>query len=146
MATMKVKNSAGEWVTASNAGLMGDMKVEVVRATDKYTFDLSQYVRKNSNFLFFFKNITNTSSPQSGGDLYVLEKIGATARKAYWNTNVAGMGWWDHISHVELTDLFPDGWKMEGTWDDEALTITFPAYGASTYGLLIYSDVNAEEA
>lgn len=139
MATMKVKNAAGEWVEVGSADLMSELKTVIVRAKDAYTFDLSEYIQPESNFLFFFKSVTNSSSPGGGGDMFVLDKIGETARKAFWNENESGMGWWTHISHVQWTDLFPDGWVFEGTWDNDACILTFPATGASTYGILLYN-------
>ena len=148
MGVIKAKNSAGEWVNVASAEattihneLIGDLKMAVVTAKDAYTFDLSQYVEPDSNFLFFFKSTTNSTISAQGGEMYVLEKIGETARKAYWNTNMSQMGWWTYVGDVTLTDLFPNDWKFEGTWNNDARTLTFPKTGASSYGLLLYCDV-----
>lgn len=148
MATLKAKNAAGEWVEVSSAEattitneIVGELKTAVIKAKDAYTFDLSDYVSPEDNFLLFFKSTTNSTIAAQGGELFVLEKIGETARKAYWSTNLAQMGWWTWVGDVLLTDLFPDGWKFEGTWDDAACTLTFPETGASTYGILLYTGV-----
>ena len=54
MATMKAKNSAGEWVDIGLAGLMGDFKV----VYEKYTYgnrknyiDLSKYIGVGNDFI-----------------------------------------------------------------------------------------------
>lgn len=148
MGVIKAKNSAGEWVNVASAEattihneLIGDLKSVVVKAKDAYTFDLSAYIQPESKFLFFFKSTTNSSTQYGGGEMFVLEKISETARKASWNQNEAGMGWWTTAIDVELKDLFPDGWLFEGTWDNDARILIFPETGASTYGILIYCDV-----
>lgn len=146
MGVIKAKNSAGEWVNVASAEattitneIVGELKTAVITAKDAYTFDLSDYVAPGDNFIFFFKSTTNSSV--SAGELCVLEKIGETVRKAHWNTNMVGMGWWSSKNDVVMTDLFPDDWNFEGTWDDATCTLTFPTYGASSYGLLLYTDV-----
>jgi hypothetical protein len=148
MGIIKAKNNNGEWVNVASADsvtitneVMGDLKSVVVKAKDAYTFDLSAYIQPESKFLFFFKSTTNSSTQYGGGELYVLEKISETARKAFWNENESGMGWWTYSGDVTITDLFPDGWLFEGTWDNDACILTFPETGASTYGILIYCDV-----
>ena len=152
MAILKAKNTSGEWVNIANAEattitneLVGDIKVITVKAKDQYTYDLSEYVGSNSNFLFFFKSTTNSSVSAAGGELFVLDKTEGTARKAKWNTNVADMGWFNHPSSMSnASTLFPDGWQFEGTWDNDACILTFPETGASDYGILFYA--TAEEA
>lgn len=145
MATIKTKDSKGQWVDVAvveNTDItMGDLRMAVIEATDAYTYDLSPYVEPDSNFLFFFKSTTNSTVPQSGGEMYVLEKIGETARKASWNSNTNSMGWWTSAIDVVLEDLFPNNWKFEGTWDNDARILTFPTTGASTYGILLYTGI-----
>lgn len=148
MGIIKAKNNNGEWVNVASAEatsitneFIGDLKSVVIKAKDAYTFDLSAYIQPESKFLFFFKSTTNSSTQYSGGEMFVLEKIGETARKASWNQNEADMGWWNTASDPELKDLFPDDWLFEGTWDNDARILTFPKTGASTYGILLYCDV-----
>lgn len=40
-----------------------------------------------------------------------------------------------------ITDLFANSWQFEGTWDNDACTLTFTKTGASTYGTLLYIGV-----
>ena len=148
MATLKAKNNVGEWETVADVSavevtnqLVGDLKSATIRLNSNHVYDLSPYVGPESNFLFFFKSTTNSSSVFAGGELYVLDKIEETARKAYWEDTLTNMGWFNSANHLNTKVLFPDGWKFEGTWDNEACTLSFPESGAHDYGLLLYCDI-----
>ena len=70
MSVIKAKNSAGEWVNVASAEattitneLAGIMKVAYINSADQVSYDLSEYVQPNDNFiLFFICGHTNTSS------------------------------------------------------------------------------------
>lgn len=78
MASMKVKNSAGEWVNVANAEnttinvtneLAGIMKIAYIQRVDQVSYDLSEYVQPNDNFILFFvcghTDTGSTSDPVS---------------------------------------------------------------------------------
>lgn len=62
MATIKVKNSAGEWETVASAEattitneLTGEFKMAFIEdEADTVSYDLSAYIQPNENFILFF--------------------------------------------------------------------------------------------
>lgn len=148
MATIKTRDNNGEWGISGKAvvfeKLVGEFRVAYIEAPDKYSYDLSQYVDPHDDFMFFFKSTLNSNVTAQGGELFVLYKVNGEIYKGHWNTNVGSMGWWNWIGEVTLSDLFPDGWNFEGTWDNDARTITFPGTGSHTYGILLYAGLGEE--
>lgn len=72
MATMKAKNSVGEWVDVGLAEMVSDMKIAFIKPFNNTTvtsnanaYDLSPYVKGTDNFILFF--CTSQGSSQAGG-------------------------------------------------------------------------------
>ena len=80
MATMKAKNSAGEWVEVTSAGLMGELKV----AYEKYTYgnrknyiNLSKYVDVGNDFIIL-PSIAERADEGADSRYYWRKSLGST--------------------------------------------------------------------
>ena len=151
MATMKAKNSSGEWVDIGLAGLMSEMKIAVVEdSSDTLSYDLSPYVKSNENFIFFF--ICGYGSPNSTGsnqmtalvhidDLVYVGEV--TQSNTHWRV--------DSITSIIETLNYNssheiDTWEDIFTWDEESRVLTFvrPYNNYSSMGdkaLLLYTGI-----
>lgn len=66
MAMMKYKNSAGEWVEVAPTNFMHQFKFEFIQSSkhadgERYVYDLSPYVQKNSDFMLVMYPTCNTN-------------------------------------------------------------------------------------
>lgn len=148
MATIKTKDNNGEWGISGKAvvfeKLVGEFKVAYIEAPDKYSYDLSQYIDPHDDFIFLFRSTLNSSLTINGGELCVLYKINGEVKMKLWNTNLASLNWWNTKDNTSIDNIFKGEWNFEGTWDNDARTITFPSYGSHTYGILLYAGLGEE--
>lgn len=155
MATIKTKNSNGEWTVSGKATvfekMVGQFKVGLVQKTpDAYAYDLSQYIEPHDDFIFVFRSTLNHPASARGGGTYVLYKIDGELVKASWSS--ADTGWWDTTANTTISNLFGsytgstgNVWSyFDGVWDNDARTLTFPDSGAHTYGILFYAGLGEE--
>ena len=115
MATMKVKNAAGEWVEAGTAEMLRDLTMTIIQPfpNSKVTgndsaFDLSPYVGATDNFIIFFTTGSGVGSNACIPLVYI--KSDGQLRKLHDN-NTAQM--------ETLDKLFPKSSQCKVSFDEE---------------------------
>ena len=128
MATMKAKNSSGEWVDIGLAEMVSDMKIAFIKpfnnttaTTNKNAYDLSPYVKGTDNFILFF--CTSQGSTMSGSSLvHVWIRSDGQLRKEHTKTS---------NQLLTLDDVFQKSSQFDYTFDEEthifSITITEPS-------------------
>ena len=125
MATMKAKNSAGEWVDVGLAEMVSDMKIAFIKPFNNTTatsnnnaYDLSPYVKGTDNFILFF--CTSQGSTMSGGSkVHVWIRSDGQLRVEHTKTS---------NQLLTLDDVFEKSGNFDYTFDEEthifSITIT----------------------
>lgn len=128
MATMKAKNSAGEWVDIGLAEMVSDMKIAFIEpfnnttaTTNKNAYDLSPYVKGTDNFILFFCTSQGSTTPGSSL-VHVWIRSDGQLRVEHTKTS---------NQLLTLDDVFQKSSQFDYTFDEEthifSITITEPS-------------------
>lgn len=149
MATMKAKNSAGEWVEVDSAISRGaNLYIDQLQATDNH-FDLTKYVNCN-HFILFYAARTGSSgnykkyiydSQNPDGYAYVLNDVSSSYGWGIYElfdytakqSNDAVFIKSESVSGSFITGSIVEG----GTLED--MQFTHPNKSLGTYGVIIYA-------
>lgn len=151
MATMKAKNSAGEWVEVDSAISRGaNLYIDQLQATDNH-FDLTKYVNCNHFILFYTAYTTNSTSPKYTIYVYDSQNTDGYAYIYADSANTYGVGIYElfdytgkqnndaaFIKSESVSGSFITGSIAQGgTLED--MQFSHPNKTLGTYGVIIYA-------
>lgn len=129
MATLKVKNSNGEWVNAPLKALLGEfVSVLIPRGEDGMSYDLSSYVASGDEFILFFYAGSGTN-----GSIYT------------WNSADEKLTQMKNAGNLDSADNYNDYFiapytitDIKATFDAETKVVKTNKYQVGLKALLFY--------
>ena len=151
MATMKVKNAAGEWVEVDSAiKNTAGLYIDRLEAVDNQ-FDLTKYI--NCNHFILFYTATTTGSTSTNYTKYAYDSQNKDGYSYVQNTSAIKEGVYElfgYTSKYNGDDMFKrlewagNSWAVSGTEsgggvERETMHFSHPKKTLGTYGVIIYA-------
>ena len=151
MATMKVKNAAGEWVEVDSAiKNTAGLYIDRLEAVDNQ-FDLTKYI--NCNHFILFYTAINTDSTSTNYRKYAYDSQNKDGYSYAYDSSAIKEGVYEVFDYTsknngdamfERVEFAGNSWTVSGTEsgggvEKETMRFSHPKKTLGTYGVIIYA-------